>query len=43
MNDLNEMWSICHDCPYWEVCNPPYNCTATELKLQQEQADNKES
>ena len=43
MNDLNEMWSICHDCPYWEVCDSPYNCTVTELKLQQEQISNKES
>ena len=32
MNDLSEMWSICHDCPYWEVCEPPYNCAETEEK-----------
>jgi hypothetical protein len=34
MNDLSEMWSICHDCPYWEVCEPPYNCAETEKKYQ---------
>lgn len=33
MNDINKMWSICHDCPYWEVCDPPYNCVATEQKI----------
>ena len=31
-NDLDEMWSVCHDCPYWEVCEPPYNCAVTEAK-----------
>lgn len=33
MNDINKMWPICHDCPYWEVCDPPYNCVATEQKI----------
>lgn len=32
MNDLSEMWTICHDCPYFEVCEPPYNCAVTENK-----------
>ena len=32
MNDLSEMWNICHDCPYWEVCDPPYICAVTEEK-----------
>lgn len=33
MNDINKMWPICHDCQYWEVCDPPYNCVATEQKI----------
>lgn len=32
VNDLSEMWTICNDCPYWEVCKPPYICTETESK-----------
>ena len=32
MNDLNNMKIICHDCPYWEVCKPPYDCHETEDK-----------
>ena len=37
MNDINEMWTICHDCPYWEVCEFPYNCEAIELKYKQDE------
>lgn len=33
MNNIDEMWSICHDCPYWEVCKPPYICEVTEQKM----------
>ena len=32
MNNVDDMMPICHDCPYWEVCEPPYNCAATEAK-----------
>lgn len=33
MNNIDEMWPICHDCPYWEVCEPPYICEAIEQKM----------
>ena len=33
MNNIDEMWPICHDCPYWEVCEPPFICEATEQKM----------
>jgi hypothetical protein len=33
MNNIDEMWPICHDCPYWEVCDYPYICEATEQKM----------
>ena len=33
MNNIDEMWPICHDCPYWEVCEPPYICEATEQNM----------
>ena len=33
-NDIDKMPVICHDCPYWEVCEPPYNCAETEQKYQ---------
>lgn len=36
MNNIDEMWPICHDCPYWEVCEPPYICEATEQKMKAE-------
>ena len=39
MNNLSEMWTICHTCPYWEVCEPPYNCVATENKYRQTERD----
>jgi hypothetical protein len=29
------MWPICHDCPYWEICEPPYICGATEQKIKE--------
>ena len=32
MNNIDDMWPICHDCPYWEVCEQPYICEATEEK-----------
>ena len=32
INDLNDMYSICSTCPYWEVCEPPYVCTSTVAK-----------
>ena len=32
MNNIDDMWPICHDCPYWEVCEPPYICEATREK-----------
>ena len=32
MGDLSEMTRMCHDCPYWEVCEPPYICSITEAK-----------
>ena len=35
MSDLSEMWTICHDCPYFEVCEPPYSCAVTEKKYRQ--------
>ena len=38
-NDLSKMWPICKDCPYWEVCEPPYNCAKTELKYQKLEND----
>ena len=42
MNDLNNMMPICHDCPYWEVCEPPYVCSATEAKYRnQDKEDQK--
>lgn len=31
-NDLCKMPRMCHDCPYWEVCEPPYICAETEAK-----------
>lgn len=36
MNNLNNMWPICHDCPYWGICEPPYICGATEQKIKEE-------
>lgn len=36
MNNIDEMWSICHDCPYWEVCDPPYICEITEEKIKKD-------
>ena len=33
MNNIDDMWPICHDCPYWEICEPPYICEATMTKL----------
>lgn len=32
MNNPDDMFPICHDCPYWEVCKPPYICAATEAQ-----------
>ena len=32
MNNIDDMWPICHDCPYWEICEPPYICEATMTK-----------
>ena len=32
MNNIDDMWPICHDCPYWEVCEQPYICEATKEK-----------
>ena len=32
MNNIDDMLPICHDCPYWEVCEPPYICEATREK-----------
>ena len=34
-NNIDEMWPCCRDCPYWEICEKPYNCTATELKIKE--------
>lgn len=36
MNNLNNMWPICHDCPYWGICESPYICGATIQKNKQE-------
>ena len=33
MNNIDEMYPICHDCPYWEVCESPYICEATVEKM----------
>ena len=33
MNDLSKMPAICNNCPYWEVCEPPYICAETEAKI----------
>ena len=32
MNDIDTMPTKCHDCPYWEICEPPYICEATMEK-----------
>ena len=32
MNSIDDMWNICHDCPYWEICEPPYICGITREK-----------
>ena len=32
MGDLSKMWSICGNCPYWEIYDPPYSCAITEQK-----------
>lgn len=37
MNDLDKMNPGCHDCPYWEICEPPYSCLETEQKLKETQ------
>ena len=29
MNDIETMPGKCHDCPYWEICAPPYVCGNT--------------
>lgn len=42
MNDPNNMKPICHDCPYWEVCEPPYDCYQTEKKYRSAQSTLKE-
>ena len=42
MNDPNNMKPICHDCPYWEVCEPPYDCYQTEKKYRSAQSPLKE-
>ena len=42
MNNPNDMWTICHDCPYWEVCEPPYNCAVTEKKYRNNDSDEKQ-
>ena len=26
MNNIDDMPPMCHDCPYWEVCEEPYVC-----------------
>lgn len=26
MNNVDQMPTKCHDCPYWEVCEYPYVC-----------------
>lgn len=26
MNNIDDMPPKCHDCPYWEVAEKPYNC-----------------
>ena len=38
LNNIDEMWSICYDCPYWEVCDPPYICEVTEQKMKDEKS-----
>lgn len=42
MNDPNNMKPICHNCPYWEVCEPPYDCYQTEKKYRSAQSPPKE-
>lgn len=39
MNNIDEMWSICHDCPYWEICEPPYICEITEEKMKDKNSE----
>ena len=39
MNDINEMWTICQSCPYWEVCEPPYICAKTEAKYRNDKEE----
>lgn len=39
MNNIDEMWTICHDCPYWEVCEPPFICEVTKEKIKRLNSD----
>lgn len=29
MNNIDDMFSNCYGCSYWEVCEPPYICGVT--------------
>ena len=33
MNNLDDMLPVCHDCPYWEVCKPPYVCVSWDKMI----------
>lgn len=33
MNDIDQMPSICHECPYWEIAVPQYICLECESKI----------
>ena len=32
MNNIDDMPPMCHDCPYWEICEKPYVCPTQDEK-----------
>ena len=36
MEAITLPWPMCNECPYWEICEPPYSCEATERKLMEQ-------
>ena len=41
MNNIDDMPPMCHDCPYWEVCEEPYICP-TQYKKKEPNAGGEE-
>lgn len=41
MNNIDDMPPNCHDCPYWEICEAPYVCSATEAKIREKDGERK--